>query len=123
MTDSKLKALERSYLGKIIEIKIDRPIGYVHTKGDKVLKYPINYGYIPGVLGGDGEELDVYLLGVSEPVESFVCRVIAIVYRENDNEDKLVAAPEGMSFTKEEIENTVHFQEKYYRSQIELYNE
>ncbi len=123
MTDNERKSLVRGYLGKRIEIKIDRPIGYIHKKGAKVLNYPINYGYIPGIIGGDGEELDVYLLGVSEPVESFVCSVIAIVFRENDVEDKLVAAPEGMCFTKEEIESTVYFQEKYYKTQIELYNE
>ncbi len=123
MTDNERKRLVRGYLGKSIEIKIDRPIGYIHKKGAKVLNYPINYGYIPGIIGGDGEELDVYLLGVSEPVESYSCRVIAIVHRENDVEDKLVAAPEGMSFTKEEIEETVHFQEKYYKTYVELYNE
>ena len=68
-----------------------------------MLEYPINYGYIPGVIGGDGEELDVYLLGVNTPVDSFVGKVIAIVHRENDIEDKLVAVPEGITFTKEEI--------------------
>ena len=54
----------RPYLGQTVTIGIDRPIGYVHRKGEKTLIYPINYGYIPDVLGGDGEELDVYLLGV-----------------------------------------------------------
>ena len=43
------------YLGKTVTIEIDRPIGYVHHKGEKSLVYPINYGFIPGVLGGDGE--------------------------------------------------------------------
>ena len=110
----------RPYLGQTVTIAIDRPIGYVHHKGEKTLVYPINYGYIPGVLGGDGEELDVYLLGVTEPVESYTCRIIAIAHRENDVEDKLVGAPEGMSFTKEEIEEAIHFQEKYYKTHIEV---
>ena len=109
----------RPYLGKIVTIGIDRPIGYVHVKGEKTLVYPINYGYIPGVLGGDDEELDVYLLGVDHPVEEYTCRVIAIAHRENDVEDKLVAAPAGMTFTKEEIEAAIHFQEKYYDTHIE----
>lgn len=113
----------RSYLGKEIEIGIDRPVGYVHHKGEKTLVYPINYGYIPGVLGGDGEELDVYLLGVDTPLEKAVCRVIGIVHRENDVEDKLIAAPVGMSFTPEEMREAIDFQEKYYQTYIEAIGE
>ena len=110
------KAMVWSYLGKNVEIGIDRPIGYAHKKD---IVYPINYGYIPGVLGGDQEELDVYLLGVDEPVTSYRARIIAIVHRENDVEDKLVALPEHMALTQAEITEAVHFQEKYYDSHIE----
>jgi inorganic pyrophosphatase len=113
------KKLGKKYLGKTVKIKIDRPVGYVHKKGEKTLVYPINYGYIEGVLGGDGEELDVYLLGTDNPVAEAKCRIIGIVRRENDVEDKLVGAPEGMSFTSEEIAAAVNFQEKYYVSRIE----
>ncbi len=120
MTFEERKALARSYLGKTVHIGIDRPIGYVHRKGGYDLVYPINYGYIPGVLGGDGEEMDVYLLGVKMPVEEFDAQIIAIVHRENDVEDKLVGVPEGMTFTAEEIAAAVHFQEQYYRSHIEM---
>lgn len=107
-----------SYLGKIVKIEIDRPIGYVHRKGEKTLTYPINYGYIPNVLGGDGEELDVFLLGVSEPVSVYTGRIIGIVYRADDVEDKLVMAPEGISFNATEIACAVFFQEKYYKTTI-----
>ena len=117
------KSLARYYLGKTVRIGIDRPIGYVHRKGKYDLVYPINYGYIPGVLGGDGEEMDVYLLGVDVPVVEFDAHIIAIVHRENDVEDKLVGAPEGATFTKEEIAKAVHFQEQYYRSHIEVLSE
>ncbi|MBQ7336169.1 MAG: inorganic diphosphatase [Clostridia bacterium] len=103
-----------------MHIGIDRPIGYVHHKEKYDLVYPINYGFIPGVLGGDGEEMDVYLLGVAEPVEEFDAHIIAIVHRENDVEDKLVGAPEGMTFTAEEIADAVHFQEQYYDSYVEI---
>ena len=103
MTMDERKALARFYRGKTVHIGIDRPIGYVHQKETYALTYPINYGYIPGVLGGDGEEMDVYLLGVDIPVEEFDAHIIAIVHREDDVEDKLVAAPEGAIFTKEEI--------------------
>lgn len=121
MTYSERKAQVRSYLGKTVGIRIDRPIGYVHKKEKYTLTYKINYGYIPNVLGGDGEELDVYLLGVDVPVDEYECRIIAIVHRENDVEDKLVAAPEGMEFSAEDIRAAVNFQEQYYRSHIETY--
>ena len=120
MTPDEREKLVRSYLGKTVKILIDRPIGYVHTKGEKTLVYPINYGYIPGVLGGDGEELDVYLLGVTEPVTEYVCRIAGIVFRHNDVEDKLIGVPENTDFTVEEMENAVRFQEKYYDSYIEI---
>ncbi len=115
------KALVKSYLGKTVKIEIDRPIGYVHKKDKYSLTYPINYGYIPDVIGGDGEELDVYLLGVNEPVSEHTAKVIAIVHRHNDVEDKLVAAPEGMTFDKCEIEKAVHFQEQYYATEVEIF--
>lgn len=114
------KALVDSYLGKTVKIYIDRPVGYVHKKEKYSLTYNINYGYIPGVLGGDGEELDVYLLGVTEPVKEYDVHIIGIVHRHNDVEDKLVAAPCGVSFDKEYIEKAVDFQEKYYDTEIEL---
>ncbi len=118
-SEEERKALVSSYLGKTVRIKIDRPIGYVHKKPEKTLVYPINYGYIPGVLGGDGEELDVYLLGVDEPVEEFEGRIIGIVYRQNDVEDKLIMAPAGAAFDKETIEKQIDFQGKYYITSVE----
>ena len=109
----------RPYLGQTVTIDIDRPIGYIHHKGEKTLVYPINYGYIPDVLGGDGEELDVFLLGVDHPVETYTGRIIGIIYRADDVEDKLIMAPEGVTFTVEEMTAAVHFQEKYYQSRVE----
>ena len=117
MTMDERKALARSFLGKTVHIEIDRPIGFVHKKD---IVYPINYGYVPGVLGGDGEEMDVYLLCVDVPVMEFDAHIIAIVHRENDVEDKLVGVPQGLVLTKEEIARAVHFQEQYYRSHIEV---
>lgn len=119
MTFEERKALVKSYLGKTVDIKIDRPIGYVHKKERYSLTYPINYGYISGIIGGDGEELDVYLLGVNEPVAEYRAKVIGIAHRENDVEDKLIAAPSDLNFTKEEIEKAIHFQEQYYKTYIE----
>lgn len=120
MTFEKRKAQVKSFLGKTVVISIDRPIGYVHKKEKYSLTYPINYGYIPGVLGGDDEELDVYLLGVNEPVEEYECRIIAIAHRHNDIEDKLVGAPVGVKFTKKEIGDAIFFQEQYYDTEVEI---
>lgn len=113
-------ALVKSYLGKTVRIEIDRPIGTPHPKHPEIL-YPINYGYIPNVYGGDGEELDVYILGIEEKLEFDVtAKIIGIVYRRNDVEDKLVAAPEGDVYTAEEIERCIHFQEQFYDSYVEI---
>ena len=120
MTYEERKKLARSYLGKIVEIEIDRPAGYVHKKEKYTLTYPINYGFLPGVIGGDGEELDVYLLGLSGPVERFRAKIVAVIHRENDVEDKLAAAPEGMEFTRAQIEEAVRFQEQYYKTTVEM---
>lgn len=113
------KALVYSYCEKMVDVVIDRPIGSVHPKYEDMI-YPLNYGFIPNVFGGDGEELDVYLMGLNVPVKEYKAKVIAIVHRHNDVEDKLVAAPEGMSFTKMEIEDAVRFQEQYFESEIEI---
>ena len=118
MTIEERHALVEGYLGKIVEIGIDRPIGYVHRKGEKTLVYPINYGYIPDVLGGDGEELDVFLVGVDVPVSSYTGRIIGIAYRADDVEDKLIMAPDGVLFDAEEMAEAVRFQEKYYHTTI-----
>lgn len=114
------KAMVWSFLGKQIEAVVDRPVGYVHHKGDKTLIYPINYGYIPNVLGGDGEELDVYYLGIQKPLKSFTGRVIAIVHRHDDVEDKLVAAPLHSDYSAEEVAHEIYFQEKYFDTTVEI---
>ena len=110
-----------SLLGKTVDIVIDRPMGYVHSKNGYSLTYPVNYGYIPGVFSDDGEELDVYLLGVDEPVKEYTAKIIAVAFRRNDNEDKLIAVPENMNFTKEEIQNAIRFQEQFFDSCIEMH--
>ena len=78
-------------IGKTVDIIVDRPLGSRHPK-HKELLYPVNYGYVAGVMGGDGEEQDVYLLGVDAPVSRFRAEVIAVIHRLDDVEDKWVAA-------------------------------
>ena len=105
-------------IGSVVTVKVDRPLGSRHPKHRNIL-YPINYGYIEGIIAGDGEELDAYILGVDKPVEQFTGRVIAIIHRLNDVEDKLVVAPEGVSFDKEQIAKLTFFQEQYFEIRIE----
>ena len=119
LTDRQRRELVRAYLGKTVEVIIDRPIGYIHHVKGITLHYTVNYGYLPGVLGGDGEEQDVYVLGVSEPLERFTGRIIGAIRRADDFEDKLVAAPAGMVFTQAEIAEAVHFVEKYFDSTVD----
>lgn len=110
--------LIQEYLGKTVAVTIDRPIGFHHVTRGVHLDYTVNYGFLPGVIGGDGEEQDVYVLGVAEPLEVFTGRIVAVVRRRDDNEDKFVAAPEGLIFTAKQIEKEIHFVEKYFDSSI-----
>lgn len=107
----------QQFLGKTVTIRIDRPLGSAHPKHPKMI-YPINYGYLPDFLGGDGEPQDVYLMGVNTPVDEYEGVVIGIIKRLNDCEDKLVVAPAGMEFHQAEIAEAVRFQERYYQTRI-----
>lgn len=102
-----------------VTVKIDRPLGSYHPK-HKDLYYPINYGYVEGVIAGDGEEQDAYILGINESLETFTGNIIAVIHRINDNENKWVVAKENTNFTVQEIEKQVQFQEKYFEHFIEL---
>ena len=105
----------RSLLGKRVHVEVDRPIGHIH----KGMLYPVNYGYIPGVIAGDGEEQDAYILGVTQPLKAFDGIVVGAIHRKNDCEDKLIVAPEGMVFHQAQIAEAVHFQEQYFVSTID----
>ena len=94
LTPEQREALIREYLGKPVTVTVDRPIGFHHVTKGVHLDYTVNYGFLPGVIGGDGEEQDVYILGVSRPLETFTGRIIGVVRRSDENEDKFVAAPE-----------------------------
>ena len=106
-------------IGKIVKVIIDRPLGSHHPEY-RDLVYSVNYGYIPGIFAPDGEEQDAYVLGVDEPVSEFVGRVVAVIRRLNDSEDKWVIAPENKSFSKDEIADLVDFQEKFFDTEILL---
>ena len=103
-----------------VKVIVDRPLGSHHPEY-KDMGYPINYGYVEGIIAPDGEEQDAYILGVDEPVKEFTGRKVAVIHRIDDCEDKWVIAPEGVSFTLEEIKEAVFFQEQYFQSEIKLY--
>lgn len=102
-----------------VTVTVDRPLGSFHTKHTDIY-YPINYGFIPGIMAPDGEEQDAYILGVDVPVKEFTGRVIAVIHREDDVEDKWVVAPEGITFTEEQIRTWTYFQEQYFKTTIRL---
>lgn len=104
------------YIGKEVEVKIDRQLGTNHPKHGFI--YEVNYGYIPNTISGDGEELDAYVLGIDKPLEEFKGKCIAVIHRTNDDDDKLIVVPEDADLSDEEIRHLTNFQEKYFESEI-----
>ena len=108
--------MNRQYLNKIVTVKMDRPMGSKHPKHGFI--YPVNYGYIPNTVSGDGEELDAYVLGEHQPLDRFTGRVVAIIHRTNDDDDKLVVMANGRNYSDDQIKALNEFQEKYFESVI-----
>ena len=106
----------KDYIGKVVSVQIDRQLGSKHPKTG--LMYPINYGFIPNTVSGDGEEIDAYILGVFEEVESFEGKVIAVLHRLNDDDDKLIVCPESKDYSDEQIEALTEFQERFFEHVI-----
>ena len=106
----------KDYIGKEVSIKIDWPLGSKHPKWGFV--YMVNYGFIPGTISGDGEELDAYLLGEFKPVEEANGKCIAVIHRTNDDDDKLIIVKEGSDYNDDQIRILTEFQEKFFDSVI-----
>ena len=104
-------------IGDIVKVIVDRPLGSQHPQY-KETYYPINYGFVEGIMAEDEEEQDAYILGVDVPVKEFVGKIIAIIHRDDDIEEKWIVTPENISFTKEKIMRQIKFQEKYFDSYI-----
>lgn len=102
---------------KIYRATIDRPLGSAHPNHPDLI-YTVNYGYIGGIIAPDGEEQDVYVLGVSEPIKTFTGKLVAIIHRKNDVEDKWILCPENYYPTIDEIREKTYFQEKYFDIEI-----
>lgn len=105
------------YLWKKVSLTIDRPIGSKHPNHDRT--YPVNYGYLPNTVSWDWEEIDVYVLGEFEPIKEFEWKVIALIKRKNDNEEKLVVS-KYKTYSEEEIRELLDFQEKFFDIEIIL---
>ena len=103
--------------GKIVRVTVDRPLGSRHPEFPDMI-YPVNYGYVEGVTGGDGEWQDAYILGINAPVKEFTGRITAIIRREDDNEDKWVVIPQGMKISESEIRSQTFFQERFFQSSV-----
>ena len=104
------------YIGRKLTIQIDRAMGSRHPQHGFI--YPVNYGFLPGVFAPDGEELDAYLLGVFEPVATFKGVCIAVIHRLDDDDDKLIIVPEGVSYTPGQIRALTEFQERFFTSEV-----
>ena len=110
MVDSK------AYIGTMVEVKMDRPMGAKHPKHGFI--YPVNYGYVPNTVSGDGAELDCYVLGVFESLNTYKGKCIAVIHRTNDNDDKLVIVPENKEYSDDAIKALTEFQERFFQSII-----
>ena len=106
----------REYIGKKVHVVMDRPMGCTHPKHGFI--YPVNYGYIPNTVSGDGEELDAYVLGEFKACDTFDGVVIAVIHRVNDNDDKLVVVSQDKNYTDEQIRALTEFQERWFESEI-----
>ncbi len=105
-----------SFLGQTVHCHVDRPLGSQHPQWGFI--YPVNYGFVPRQPAPDGESLDVYILGVFEPLAGFTGRCIAVLHRLDDQDDKLILVPEGKHYTDEQIMALVEFQERFFESVI-----
>ena len=104
-------------IGDTVTVTVDRPLGSVHPNHPDLI-YPVNYGYVDAVPAPDGEWQDAYVLGIDTPVETFTGKVVAVIRRRNDVEDKWIVTPADMTLTEEEIRRCTDFQERYFETEI-----
>ena len=92
---------------------MDRPLGSRHPKHGFV--YKANYGFLPGTVSGDGEEIDAYVLNIDRPLHNYTGKCTAVIHRTDDNDDKLVIIPQEDEISDLEIETQTAFQEKWFK--------
>ena len=114
--NSESLTLAKSFLGKVVEVTMDRPLGSKHPKHGFL--YEVNYGFVKGVIAPDGEDLDAYFLNTDEPLDTAIGVCVAVIHRLEDDDDKLIVIPENSTITDEEILKATYFQERWFRSEI-----
>ena len=65
----------------------------------------------------------VYLLGVDVAVDEYIGELIAVARRRDDPETVWIIAPENISYTIQQIEEMIYFEEQYYDSFVEIVDE
>lgn len=117
MDSIKIITKASDFLGKNVVIEVDRPLYSKHPKHE--FEYKLNYGFIPGTMSPDGEELDAYIIGIDEPLNTFEGKCVAIIHRLNDDDDKLIVVPNNFNdLADESIREATYFQEQYFESEI-----
>lgn len=106
-------------IGKEVSGKIDRPLGTAHPHHPDMV-YPINYGYVEGVFAADGDEQDVYVFGTARPLLTYKGKVVAVLHRLNDCEDKWIVSLDGAPLDRDTILHSIEFQEQYYMGELYL---
>lgn len=94
---------------EIFNVTIDRPIGSSHPDYPSLV-YPVNYGYIEGVIAPDGENQDAYVIGVDTPVDHFTGKRIAIIHRRVMWKINGLLHRKMCPYNKQQIEDMVYFQ-------------
>lgn len=104
-------------IGKTVKGTVDRPLGTAHPRHPEMI-YPINYGYVDGVVAGDGAEQDVYIFGTDKPLKDFEGKVIAVWHRFDDVEDKWIVSLNGEDIAEEKILGDISFQEQFFYGKL-----
>ena len=117
MTSDRKDNSIQDIIGKTVKGIIDRPLGSSHPDYPDLI-YLVNYGYVEGVIAGDDESQDVYVLGTDKPLKIFEGKVIAIYHRFNDVEHKWIVSLNGYDYSDEEILKAIHFQEQYFEGEL-----
>lgn len=104
-------------IGKTVTGKIDRPLGTHHPIHPDIV-YPVNYGYVDGIMAKDGQEQDVYVFGTDAPLEKFEGTVIRVFHRFNDAEDKWIVSLDGSDIPDDKILGDIAFQEQFFYGKL-----
>ena len=116
MSISDYHQMIKGIIGFAVRGTVDRPIGSAHPDYPDMI-YPVNYGYVDGIISGDGEEQDAYILGSDQPLSIFEGKVIAIYHRTNDIEDKWIVSLDR-DYSDAEILKAIEFQERYFEGEL-----